>query len=230
VKIGLISDIHGNSPALESVLPALLNEVDQIIFLGDLCGYYPFVNECVSLWDEGIIGIRGNHDDVLLRCVEKQEEPGIDYQMKYGSALTRTLRTLSESSLSLLQSLPVSRILELNGAKIALYHGAPWDALEGRVYPDYEEWERFSGVPGDVILLGQTHYPLIRRHRDKLIVNPGSVGQPRDQASRACFAILDLDRATVQQHRVPFDPRRLFEDATRYDPGIPYLVDVLVRS
>lgn len=230
MRVGLISDIHGNSRALNAVLPRLLGEVDQILFLGDLCGYYPFVEKCVALWDEGrIVGVRGNHDQILLDCLENGTQPSTDYQARYGSALLRTLQNLSSKSLSLLQSLPVARTLTLRGVVLALYHGAPWDPMEGRVYPDDDNWDRFSDVPGDVILLGHTHYPLIRRHRDKLIINPGSVGQPRDRPGRASFAILDAASGIVQHHRVPFDAQSLIEDAKMHDPDLPYLVEVLTR-
>lgn len=126
MRIGIISDIHGNSPALKAVLAELLDEVDQILFLGDLCGYYPFVDECVSLWDEDrIVGVRGNHDQVLLDCLQSGAQPSTDYQARYGSALMRALQKLSSSSVSLLQSLPLSRTLTLNGVVFALYHGTP---------------------------------------------------------------------------------------------------------
>lgn len=230
MRIGLISDIHGNSLALEAVLNALSYEVEQILFLGDLCGYYPFVEECASLWNEDrMVGVRGNHDQVLLSCLQYGMQPSIEYQERYGSALKRTLQNLSSSSMSLLQSLPLSRTLKLNGAVFALYHGAPWDPLEGRVYPDFDQWERFSEVPEDIILLGHTHYPLVNSYRGKIIVNPGSVGQPRDHAGKACFAILNVAAGEVQHRRVSFDARKLIEDAREYDPNLPYLEEVLTR-
>ena len=83
MKIGLISDIHGNSPALKAVLSALLDEVDQIVFSGDLCGYYPFVEECLALWDENrILGIRGNHDQILIECSRNRTQPSSDYEVR----------------------------------------------------------------------------------------------------------------------------------------------------
>ena len=128
MKIGIISDIHGNNLALKAVLSVLLNEVDQILFLGDLCGYYPFVNECLALWDETcIIGIRGNHDQGILECLQNKKQPSIEYETKYGSALTRILQTLSSDSKLFLQSVPRARTLKLNGGVLVMYHGAAWD-------------------------------------------------------------------------------------------------------
>jgi len=230
MKIGLISDIHGNSLALEAVLAVLIDEVDQILFLGDLCGYYPFVDECISLWDENrIIGVRGNHDQVFLDCLQSETRPSAEYEAKFGSALRRTLQNLSSSSVSFLRSLPLSRTLTHNGVTLTLYHGSPWNPLEGRVYPDYDNWDRFGDMPGEVILMGHTHFQVVKNYRGKLIINPGSVGQSRDRSGEACFAILDMTSGSVQQRRVPFDPRRLIEDAREHDPNFPYLVEVLIR-
>lgn len=230
MRVGVISDVHGNDPALAVVLTALTDQVDMIIFLGDLCGYYPFVNECAAVLDtNGFVGVLGNHDRVLLGCLSTDSQPPEEYVRRYGSALGRSLRVLSRTSLSLLQSLPVSRKLSLAGVSVALFHGAPWDCLEGRVYPDYTEWDRFTHVEGDVILLGHTHYPLVKRHRGKLIVNPGSVGQARDWGGAACYAVLDVLTGHVEHRRVAFDPTRLVQDARVHDPQVPYLVDVLFR-
>jgi putative phosphoesterase len=230
MKLGLISDIHGNSPALGAVLPALLREADQVLFLGDLFGYYPFVEECVAMWDAArIVGVRGNHDQVLLDCVRSKRAPSAGYQARYGSALERSLRELSPAALALVESLPVTRTLDLEGRRLALYHGAPWDPLEGRLYPDSAEWDRVAETPADIILLGQTHHPFEKRHRGKLIINPGSVGQSRDRGGDACSAVLDLPSGEVQLRRSPFDSRRLLEDARAHDPELPYLVEVLTR-
>jgi predicted phosphodiesterase len=80
-----------------------------------------------------------------------------------------------------------------------------------------------------VILLGHTHHQVVKNYQEKLIINPGSVGQPRDRSGEACFAILDMTSGIVQQRRVPFDPRRVIEDAREHDPNFPYLVEVLIR-
>ncbi len=229
MKIGLMSDIHGNSPALEAVLPVLFAETDQVFFLGDLCGYYPFVEECIALWDhERVVGVRGNHDQILLDCLQHHTPPPTTYQTRYGSALARTLQQISPSSVALLQGLPISRTLTINGKVLALYHGTPWDPLEGRLYPNDDHLDRLVDLPADIILLGHTHYPFTRRYQDKLIVNPGSVGQPRDR-SGASVAILDLATEVVEHRRVLFSPQRLIDDARQHDPGVPYLVEVLTR-
>ena len=230
MRIGLISDIHGNSPALKAVIGRLMADTNQILFLGDLCGYYPFVNECVALWDsEYIVGVRGNHDQILLDCIKSQIQPSLEYDSHYGSALRRSLGSLSWETQRFLEALPLSRLLTVCGSTLALYHGAPWDPLEGRVYPDYKEWDRFSDVAGDVVLLGHTHYPFVKYHKGKLIVNPGSVGQPRDHSAGACYAELNLNSGEVRYHRVTYHKSLIIDDARLHDPHKPYLVEVLTR-
>ena len=231
MTVGIISDIHGNSTALGMVLPELLDEVETVLFLGDLCGYYPFVNECAAMWDKDrIIGIRGNHDQVFLNCREQGTMPDDHYREQFGSALDRNLRTLSDTTCALIQSFPVTRTLELGGNIFALCHGAPWNTLGGRVYPDFDAWERFRDVKADVILMGHTHYPLGKKVEGKQIVNPGSVGQPRDKGSMASYAVMNLDTGEIQHRRRPFDPALMIEDATKYNPDLPYLTEVFLRQ
>ena len=230
MKLGVISDVHGNAHALRPVLAFLQERVDRLLFLGDLVGYYPFVNECVDMWDEGrIVSIGGNHDQVLTRCIRLQKAPEREYQASYGSALERTQRSLSKRAESLLLSWPTQRRLNLASVGIAMFHGTPWDPLEGRVYPDFTQWERFDDCPEDIILMGHTHYPVLRRRKGKLILNPGSVGQPRDKSGAACCAELDLATGNAVHHRLPYDATALIDDARQHNPHLEFLVQVLCR-
>ncbi len=230
MKVGLISDIHGNSPAFQVVLAALRDRVDSILFMGDLVGYYAFVNECAENWDANqIIGILGNHDQTLIDCLAQGKEPNESYRARYGSALTRCMRTLSPQARELLASWPQHRSLTLDGVSVAMYHGAPWMPLQGRVYPDFAEWERFQACPEEVILLGHTHYPMVKECGGKVIINPGSVGQPRSRSGAAEYAILDVPKRSVQFERAPYDASRVIQDSRHHDPQMNYLVEVLTR-
>ena len=219
MKIGIMADIHGNAPALKAVLAALEGRVDKILFLGDLTGYYVFVNECVAMWDKDrIIGIRGNHDEVMLQCIREDKPPEHSYYEKYGSGLERSWQNLSEDARLLFHSLPIKRSISLSSVSISLYHGAPWDPLEERIYPDFRDWYRFDTCEENIILLGHTHYPLVKRLGVKLIINPGSVGQPRDDSSGACYAELDLPSMEVKLNRVAYDAAAVIDDSMRHDP------------
>jgi predicted phosphodiesterase len=231
MRVGLISDIHGNHVALAVVLDALRGEVDVICFVGDLCGYYPFVNECVELLASfSVTGVRGNHDQVLIECLDAGTSPPPEYGARYGSALARSLAVLSPEAQVFIRSLPVTRSQQWAGMGATVVHGAPWDPLEGRVYPDFRDWDRFDAVPSDLVVLGHTHHPIQREQAGRLLVNPGSVGQPRDRSSWAAYAVLDADRGAVHSQRVHFDAGPLVDDARRHDPGLPYLVNVFHRD
>jgi putative phosphoesterase len=230
MRLGLIADIHGNAPALRAVLTALETRVDRILFLGDLVGYYPFVNECAAMLSAiDPIGVRGNHDEILMNCRRDGTTPGAKYRARYGSALERSLANLSAEAEAVLQSWPTKQVLTLSSATVAMFHGAPWDPLDGRVYPDFDRWEEFDDCRADLVLLGHTHYPLVKRIGEKVIVNPGSVGQPRDHSSGACYAVLDLKSGEVTHDRVPYDPEPVIADALRHSPDVSYLVNVLKR-
>ena len=231
MKIACISDIHGNKFALDAVLADLPDDIENLLFLGDLCGYYPFLEECTQLLKKKIaVGIRGNHDQVLIDCLASESFPNTEYEREYGSALRRSMVGLSLSSKDWIQDLPLTRTISLNGLTLTLYHGAPWNILDGRVYPDFDEWHLFEDEIGDIILLGQTHYPIKKIIKNKLIVNPGSVGQPRDQSNGASYSIIDLDKFSVKQNLVSYNSSELIADAKLHDPNIPYLREVLTRQ
>ncbi len=230
MNIGLISDVHGNPWALEAVLSFLWKKVDLILFLGDLVGYYPFVNECAAMLDsKKVIGVRGNHDEILLRCIYCDNPPDPIYNERYGSALKRCLTSLSKNTLRLLKSWSSHRHLIISSVSISMFHGSPWDPLGGRVYPDFGDWQRFNNCSANIILLGHTHYPFVKRWNKRLIANPGSVGQPRDDSRGACCAKLDLASGWFFFDRVVYNSAPIIQDALIHDSEIPYLVEVLRR-
>lgn len=229
MRIGIFSDVHGNAAAMRPALQELRSNSDVLLFLGDLAGYYGFVNECADLWPAQVIGVRGNHDDVLLKVLAEAAAPAPEYFSRYGSALWRSVQGLSAKARGLMEALPVERTLEFDGLRVAMFHGSPWDPLNGRVYPDFADWQKFEGVDADVVLLGHTHYPMVKEHGERLIVNPGSVGQARDSGGAACFAILDTSSRTAELRRVGFDCDEVIRDAKEHDPELPYLWEVLTR-
>jgi putative phosphoesterase len=231
MKLGVIADVHGNHLALAEALAALAGRTDQTLFLGDLCGYYPFVNECADLLHAAsATGICGNHDAVFRQCRAAGEPPSAEYERRYGSALRRSLERASRQTLSLMERFSETWSGECGSVKVAAFHGAPWNVLEGRVYPDCSDWTAFDTLDADIVLLGHTHYPMVVRRGAQLIVNPGSVGQARDRRPGAAFAIVDTAAMTVDACRVPFDAAPIVSDARCHDPQLPYLVDVLTRT
>lgn len=230
MKLGVVSDIHGNADAFATVMRRLRESSDRIVFLGDLVGYYPFASECVQLWDlERTIPVIGNHDAAFLECWERGTMPSEQYRRQYGSALGRTLTESPLEVADLIREWPERRSLQLGGTSVLLVHGSPWDPINGRIYPDSGCWERFLGIQEDVVLMGHTHRPLRKDLKGRILLNPGSIGQPRDRAALASFAILDTVTGESQHYRVGFETARLMEDAHRHDPDVSYLSEVLKR-
>jgi putative phosphoesterase len=224
--VGLIADVHGNPDALAAAIGPLA-AVDALIFAGDLCGYYGLVDECLGIWPESTRCVRGNHDQMLLDMAADGPQ-GADVPAPAGSALSRNHASSGVALEAVIREWPVSLALELDGVKIEVYHGAPWDPLNGRVYPDFDDWARLE-CDADLVVLGHTHYQLEHRAGQTLVVNPGSVGQARDRSGAAAFAVFDTAHGGVELDRVPYDPSRVIADVARHDPDTPYLREVLVR-
>jgi putative phosphoesterase len=205
VKIGIISDIHSNVYALRSVLK-MLKDMDLIVCAGDITGYYPFVNEVFEDLDKyNVIFVKGNHDAHLCGVKLKDLRSIEPKSFKY------TKNHISSTNLDKLRKAPLQQELSFNGSKVVMFHGSPWDKLEEYIYPDYPDFDRFREIGADVIILGHTHYPMIKQIAEKLIINPGSCGQPRDYDPRASFSILDTLTKEVRIERVQYDIEKVCE-------------------
>lgn len=203
MKIGIISDIHSNVYALESVLKRLKG-VDLILCAGDITGYYPFVNEVFeSLESHNVVFIKGNHDAHLCGVKLKDPRPIDSQSFEY------TKNQISNINLDKLRNAPVQQELSLDELKVIMFHGSPWDNLEEYIYPDYRDFDKFKEIGADVIILGHTHYPMIKKIEKKLVINPGSCGQPRDYDPRASSVIMDTSTKEVRIERVQYDIDRV---------------------
>lgn len=196
--IQIISDIHGNSDGLHAVLDDA-GKVDKVICAGDLTGYYPFVNEVIDIMKEKhIITIRGNHDLYLLKGV-----PPIANNIVKES-VEAMKKFISTDNLSYLATLPESLSLTIDRKKVLIFHGSPWDSMEGRVYPDFPDFDRFSQIDADVVVLGQTHHPIIKYIGNITVVNPGSCGQPRDY-NFLSYTLWNTTTNTFMNKRISWD-------------------------
>ncbi|MBA4392209.1 MAG: metallophosphoesterase [Desulfobacca sp.] len=199
MKIGLIADIHANYAALKAVLDELNHQVDQILCAGDLTGYYTEPNRVIqTLLDRQVTFIIGNHDR-YIDCPPQNPNALLAASID----LTRSL--IRPEFQARLKREKTEWHSKTDGLRLSMFHGSPWDPLEEYIYQDYSDFERFSEVQADVIILGHTHRPFIRWIGDLLIVNPGSCGQPRDGDRRASCAILDTITRQVFIKRFNYD-------------------------
>ncbi|PWJ48221.1 metallophosphoesterase family protein [Faecalicatena contorta] len=181
--IGIISDIHGNYPALAAVIEELKKKNCTDIFcLGDIAGYYCMINECIELLRENnVISIKGNHDNYLIGegiCPRSNTANlCIQYQQK----------VINESNKMWLQA---NEIILLNETFCAV-HGGWNDFLDEYVVNFNFEDKKVQQYKVNMFLSGHTHKPLVQRTGEKAYCNPGSVGQPRDHNPKASYAIID---------------------------------------
>ncbi|MDB2236726.1 metallophosphoesterase family protein [Halorubrum ezzemoulense] len=201
MKIGLISDVHANLPALETVLDDMPT-VDRIYCAGDVVGYNPWPADCVErVRDVAAATVRGNHD----RTVETPERYRANRMAEAG--LERAKASLSADQRDWIGALP--RTETFGGDRYLLAHSHPAAEREDAyVYPDdFPTLDRHMGEY-DGIVLGHTHVQGVRKVAGGFVCNPGSVGQPRDGDPRAGYAVLDTtaDGAdAVETHRVEYD-------------------------
>ncbi len=208
----IISDIHGNLPALEAVLADIeAGGISVIYHLGDLVGYNPFPNECVALVRErGLAGITGNYDQAVLGTVANPVATFLNPQItSMGKEIYRwTAAEVDRGSREFLASLPERLTLRAGPWEMLLTHGSP------RHIRDYiRPWtpeetlrEIVAAVAENVIITGHTHIPLVRRVNGTWLLNPGSVGFPKDGNPWAAYAILTPgEELQVEIRRVPYD-------------------------
>ena len=232
MKVAILADIHANSFALDAVYHDLeLNGCEIILVLGDLVGYYyspSYVIDKIRK-DPRCFVIKGNHEELLLKSINNADFANKCHQ-KYGSGLKVAHETLSREQLAWITNLPESKNVELGGIKVGLYHGSDKHTNE-YIYPDTTT-KRLDGVSreNEYLFFGHTHYPVIFPKHNRVIVNPGSVGQPRDIGSLASYAILNTANSSVVFRRVPFPSESLIAQAKKVDPHYPYLSEILERN
>jgi predicted phosphodiesterase len=219
----IISDIHANLEALEAVLADAPSDL-PIWCLGDIVGYGPNPNECIErLQDLGVECIVGNHDWAVMNKVDVR-----DFNPDAQTAVLWTQEQLTPENLKYLENLPLSLVK----GQVTLVHGSPREPIwEYVLYPPIARLN-FAYFTTLYCMVGHTHIPTLFRFRSKdgqhacemeqpveggpqpigegrLIINPGSVGQPRDGDSRASYAILDTEAWTFEYRRVEYDVARI---------------------
>jgi putative phosphoesterase len=213
-RLAVITDIHGNLPALEASLEAIdAIGVDGLFCGGDLVGYGPHPNQvCDLIQEREIPTIYGNYDYAIGRDLD---DCGCAYVTEHDRELGKqsvawTLDHTDQSAKDFMRGLPFDLRFELDDIPIHLVHGSPrkvneylFEEKPARLY------ERLAAAEeAQVMVFGHTHKPWIHTYSDVLFVNCGSVGKPKDGDPRAAFAILELDDAgqvQVSIERVPYD-------------------------
>ncbi len=197
----VISDIHSNLEALERVLEKI--DSDRIMCCGDIVGYYTQPNECVEKLSRlKTIPVTGNHD---LACVTGNTSRFNPYAEE---AVKWTRNIIKDKNIEFLANLKREIRLKIDGANIMFVHGSPRDPINEYIFPYTPDSILKSFLKSenvDVLIMGHTHMPFVKKFGDKLVFNPGSVGQPRDGDNRASFALLNVFNREATVYRVKYD-------------------------
>jgi diadenosine tetraphosphatase ApaH/serine/threonine PP2A family protein phosphatase len=217
---GICSDIHSNATAFKAVLESMRdNGVERKVCLGDIVGYGVDTDECVDLVRENMdFCLIGNHDSV---AVKNESSEGFNPYAK--QAIEWTQKHLSKDSVAYIRSLPY--IHEEND--ICFVHASPLSPADWVYVTDLEDaLNAFDHFSERYCFVGHTHSPVIIASRpmaipkildeyeyviantERLLVNVGSVGQPRDRDPRACWCLLDTETKCVRLIRVEYDIRK----------------------
>ena len=233
MKIGIISDIHGNAEALTAVLnKAKEIQIDCFLCSGDFVGYYyepQIVLDLLSNWK--LESVRGNHEDMLFECIDEPTKFN-SYKEKYGSGLSRAVTLLSKKQLDYLRYLPRFIELEIDSKKIMLCHGSPWDTNQ-YIYPDADEaiLKKCKEFSFDYIILGHTHRQMQIKNGKSIIINPGSVGQPRGTYRGVShWAMLDTEKNLFMHLTEKYDVSRVISQVKERDPHNDYLQKILMAN
>jgi putative phosphoesterase len=232
VKLALFSDIHGNYYALQAFIKLFpLYEIDEIIFCGDIFGYYYDQNDCIELLlqQENLIWLCGNHDFYLCELSDGNisEEALVE---KYGQSYKGILERTPDKYIPMIRKLPRQYESTYDSKRIGVFHGTPYCPLIGRLYPDDLVFDFTQYCEYDVIILGHTHYRMDRfLYNATHIINPGSLGQPRD-GKDACFAIFDTKSDELKFINVVYDMNKLENDILNIEPTNNQLLEVFNRG
>ncbi len=234
MRIGIISDIHGNLIALENVLAQLRRErVDQIVCLGDVAFGGPQPNDAiVRLRELGSLYVMGNTDDFFIH--PPKPDPDYENELRFKEMIGWMSAQLSAASLDFVRAFQPRIEIRLDDGKTLLcYHGSP-DSITGIILPstpDNELAQTFDANHASVLAGGHTHVPMFRRFGGAILINPGSVGMPFIRgATRAQdyrppwseYAVLtsEKDKLGIEFRRVSLDVGAMIAQALK--SGLPF--------
>lgn len=233
MKIGVISDIHGNLFALVSVIAELKKEgICHILNAGDITGYSPFPNECVKLLKkENIQSVMGNVDEDIAFNKPVRYLSDIDDETLRTRILSLqwTQRHTSMAAKNYLSSLPKYLRTEINGTRIFLTHGG-LNKTDELIHEKNRQALHYIAdtLVSDIIILGHSHRSYVSKVKGKLFVNPGSVGKPEDGDPRASYAVVDLSEKRAFICRASYNTTRAAQAII--DAGLPEEIAMNLRS
>lgn len=181
MRVGIVSDIHGNIRGLDRALE-LMGEIDELFCAGDSVFQYRWSNEVVARLKElDAYVIQGNHEEVLL---------GPDGER------ARSADHIDQSLVRWLRVQPFHLEVEVDGKQVMMTHSSPWPPYRDYHNPDEAIWKRAADLQFDTLIVGHTHMKMAERHGTTLVINPGSTGDPRDHRNECLLSSAVWDTGT----------------------------------
>jgi putative phosphoesterase len=222
-RVLLLSDIHSNWPALQ----AITEPFDVCVFLGDLVDYGLEPTPCIEWVRKNCkYTVRGNHDHGAAQGVVINGLGGFKYLTGVTRPLTRQL--LSEPDRRFLMEMPLTRTATIDDLRYYMVHATPRDPMDEYAPADPEFWaRRLEQVEADIVCVGHTHMPFLLEVGNKLVVNPGSVGLPRDGNPRVSYAILEGRKVELKRIDYPVEATiNVIKASNLPDPAKDLLIEV----
>jgi putative phosphoesterase len=194
MKLGIVSDIHCNIAGLRQALDEM-GEIDQLWCAGDVVFQFRWSNDVVELLrDMGARTILGNHDEIIL---------------SYHGERALSNPSVRHDLVDWLRSRPYRHEEVVDGRRVLMTHGSPWEPWTAYHYPHETVWTKADTLDCDTLIVGHTHFQMAQRHGSTLVINPGSTGDPRDH--RNAFQLSCAVWDTRSDEVVFYD----FKDPTR---------------
>ena len=204
MKIGILSDAHGNAIGMNECISSLKRRnINMLVSLGDCVGYFPEPNAVLeTLQSAGAVCLMGNHEAMLVGIL------GLDKAKEEVYRIRKSRIRISRRQFRWVSTWVPFHETIVDGLRLLFVHGSPWDPLNGYVYPD-SDLGKFKGLEFDTIFMGHTHRPFTRRVGNAQVVNVGSCGLPRDTERSLSCAIYDTEQNNCELIRVDLDASKL---------------------
>jgi putative phosphoesterase len=205
----VISDVHGNYHALDRVMKEV--KYDAVVCCGDLVVDYPFPQQCIDALKDYCAYICSGNNDYNVAYNQKASDHISRNYVHLAKDLDRntdlTLELISDSAKNYLRKLPRECRFVIDGVSFYMNHTVPHLPLHhylDKNTPRSKLAEYYQDVRADLIVTGHTHVPYVKNFRDKILLNPGSVGEPRDGDPRASFATFDTTTGRIELGRLEY--------------------------
>ena len=213
MRFMVVSDIHANFPALQSVFRDLkqnFGQVEYVLCAGDFVGIGPYPNEVCDIMRgiKSLVPVKGEFDQAVL----DGDTGGMNDILAKTVGWTR--KVMTEDNLDFLYDMDGYRTLKLGSFNVLLLHGSPDNYLNGEISKmvSLERLQKyFEESKADIIVCGQGHVPFVKEYNGKFVINAGSVGQPKDNFNKSSYVFVDTDNMEIKFRRVNYNVNVLLD-------------------